>query len=499
MFHYNKLMRMKFLNTLLMACALSVMSAQPVYSSSAPEQKETKSVGETLKFKDALVAAYNLTYLSSAQYDVKGGYESLSAAKREWLPTAGINSSYNNTFKNSRSVNAPTGSSAQSSGTVRDNLHSNSANVGLSINQNLFAGGRTIAGIRAGEKGVDKAMAAYWKQEASLLFGAIQAYSNVVLKQAIYNVRVANKKVLEEQTTMAQNTHELGANTISDVAQTESKLAKARAAVTSAKAEAEAAKAGFEKLTGLSNFSGLEEPSLPLQLPKSKEEAVEWAFQNNNDLRAADAEAEEFKERVKLARADLLPNLDISAGVSRYLEGTFSSKNYNVIAAQGFSKRSESQFEAGAQLKIPLDFRGSTQAGVRKVKYDAAKKRIDAINTRRHVIETVTAKWEMMVARKKNIEEAEEQVKAAKVAYDCMKEEFGAGMKTTLHLLMTEQEYFTAQIELLDAQQQNLQACYELLKDIGTLTAESLDLPVEKFDGENYQERVPVWGMGIEE
>jgi TolC family type I secretion outer membrane protein len=498
----DKVIRMKFLNTVLMTCVLIVASSKFAYSDEAPQNKETqketqkdiKQVGETIKFKDALVAAYNLTYLSSAQYDVKGGYEALSAAKREWLPTAGINSNYNNTFKNARSRNTPT-----QGGTVRDNIHSNSANLGLSVNQNLFAGGKTMAGIRVGEKGVDKAIAGYWKQEASLLFGAIQAYSNVVLKQAIYNVRVANKKVLEEQTTMARNTHELGANTISDVAQTESKLAKARAAVTSARAEEEAAKASFEKLTGLSNFSGLEEPSLPLLLPKSREEAVEWAFQNNNDLKVADAEAEEFKERVKVARADLLPNLDISAGVSRHLEGTFSSKNYNVTAAQGFSKSSSSQFEAGVQLKIPLDFRGSTQVGVRKVKYDAAKKRIDAINTRRHVTETVTAKWEMMVARKKNIEEAEEQVKAAKVAYDCMKEEFGAGMKTTLHLLMTEQEYFNSQIELVDAQQQHLQACYELLKDIGTLTAESLDLPVEKFDGENYQERVPVWGMGIEE
>ncbi len=489
-----------------MTCALGVMSAEFAYSDVTSQneetqkesQKETKAVEEIVKFKDALVAAYNLTYLSSAQYDVKGGYEALSAAKREWLPTAGINSNYNNTFKNSRSVNAPS-NSGQPTGTVRDNLHTNSANLGLSVNQNLFAGGKTIAGIRAGEKGVDKAMASYWKQEASLLFAAIQAYSNVVLKKALYNVRVTNQKALQQQATVAKNAHELGANTISDVAQTESKLSKVKAQVTLAKAELVAAKANFEKLTGFSDFSDLEEPSLPLQLPKSKEEAIEWAFQNNNDLKAADAEAEESKERVNMSRADLLPSLDLSAGVSRHLDGTFSSKAYNVTAAQGFSKSSSSQFEAGAQLKIPLDFRGSTQAGVRKVKYDAAKKRIDAINIRRQVTEVVTAKWENMVALKKNIEEGQEQVRTAKVTYDCTKEEFDAGIKKTTELLIIEQEYFEAQIELLKVQQGHLQACYELLKEIGTLTAESLDLPVEKFDGENYQERVPVWGMGIEE
>ncbi len=484
---------MKNLNTFLLTCVFSIMAS--IGFSATGEQsteKPAEAPKETLTFKDALTAAYNLTYLSGAQYDVKAGHELLSAAKREWLPTTGIKSTYSETFQNTRSRNNP-----QNPGTSRDNIHTTGANLGLNLNQNLFAGGKTIAGIRAKKHAVDKAVAGYQKQESSLLFAAIQSYSNVVLKEAVLKVRIANQKVLEEQTTMAKTSNELGANTISDVAQVESKLAKIKAAVTMAKAELASAWASFEKLTGLAHFSSLEDPALPSVLPQSQEEAMQLALENNYDLKAVEADAEEAKETVKQVRADLLPNLDISAGVSRNLQGTWSARAYNVTTAGGFSKSSSSQFDAGATLSIPLDFRGSTQAGVRKVKYDAAKKRIDAINARRGVIEAVTSKWQIMEAKRKNIVEAKEQERTAKVAYDCMNEEFKEGMKTTLHLLTAEQEYFSAQIERLAAEQEHLQAAYELLKEIGTLTAQTLDLPVQEFDGSDYES--PVWGLSIEE
>jgi len=472
----KKFKLMKFLYGFLTICTLSMGLVFHCYASTPSEKKQ---VSEALTLKDALVAAYNQTYLTSAQHDVQGSAEGLSAAKRDWLPQASLQSSYTADFN-----------SIRNSGSTNGSGQTHASKNGVLLKQNLFNGGKTTAGIRGGERGFDKAVASYYKQESAVLFAVVKSYSDLVLKKSIYKVRLANQKVLEEQTNMAKVTNELGANTLSDVAQTESELAEIRAATTLTNAEVKSAQANFEKFTGFSESFTLQEPSLPSNLPQSKEEAVQWAFQHNNELKAAEAEADQYKESVQQVRADLLPSLDVSAGASR---------NFTTNWGTGFAKQAANQFEAIATLSVPLDFRGSTQAGVRKQKYDAAKKRIDTINLRRGLIEAIVSKWELMEAKQKNISQTEEQVKAAKVAYESMKEEFAAGMKTTLHLLSMEQKYFAAQIKLLTAQQEHLQATYDLLKEIGILSAQSLDLPVKPFDGEGYKRNVPIWGTGIEE
>lgn len=476
------LLPMKLLYTFFM---ISFGSAA-IASSSAPS---TKEASKPLTLKEALAAAYNMTFLTSSQYDVKGSYEALSAAKREWLPKVGISSGYTADFNHVHNKTNAYGLTTTGPGSSTSNQQAHSAKNSITLSQNLFAGGSTLAGVRAQKHGVKKALAGYAKQESSFLFQVTKAYADLVLKQETYDVYIANQKVLEEQYRVAKSTHELGANTLSDVAQTEAKLAKIKAAVTLAKAEVENAWATFEQYTGIPRQEKLAPTFLPPHLPKSKQDAISQAFYHSNDLKAAESEAAQAKETVVQARAGLLPSLDVSATGARNFQSSWS---------KSFSKSATSTFEAAATLSIPLDFRGGTQAGLRKYKYDAAKKRIDIVNTKRMVEAAIIARWEIMEAKRQNISETEEQVKAAKIAYDCTKEEFSAGLKTTLHLLSAEQEYFSAQLQLLNAKQEHLVAAYELLRDIGTLTPQFLDLPVQAFDPEEYS-NVPIWGTSIKE
>jgi outer membrane protein len=473
------LLPMKILYTFLMICFGSFALAD-----NAPSE----TTGQQLTLKEALDAAYGMSFLTSYQYDVKGSYEALSAAKREFFPKVGLSSSYTADFNHThKKTNAYSQNSVPGSVTYNDQVHS--ARNSITLSQNIFAGGKTVAGVRGQKHGVEKALAGYAKQESNFLFQVIKAYSDLVLKQESYDVYVANQKVLEEQYRVAKSTNELGANTISDVAQTEAKLAKVKAAVTFAKAEVENAKANLEQYTGIPDPGKLAPLFLPTILPKSREEAIHQAFEHSNELKAAESEALQAKEAVVQARSDLLPSIDVSATGSRNFQSNWSNS---------FSKSATSTFEAAATLSVPLDFRGGTQAGVRKYKYDAAKKRIDIVNTKRMLTATIVARWETMEAKRKNISETEEQVKAAKIAYDSMKEEFSAGLKTTLHLLSAEQEYFSAQLQLLGAKQEYLVAAYDLLRDIGTLTPQFLELSARAFNPKDF-ENVPIWGTSIKE
>lgn len=467
----------KFLGLFLLASTVSLANDP----SDSPDAK-------ILTFSDALTSAYDLNYITPAKYDVQGAFEDLSSAKREWLPQTSFETSYTADFdhirrKSDTNLQLPRGDVGKS-GSYNTQAHEGK-NV-LKLSQNIFAGGKTVASIRGQKRNVEKATAEYYKKEGAVLTHAIKVYSMLMRRRATYKVHLANEKVLLEQVRSAKSAYQLGASKISDLAQTEAKLAKVQAQVTKSKAELEGTKAMFEQFIGLPPVFKLEPAPIPHTLPKSEKEAVDWAMQYSYDLKSADADADISKENVTVSRSALLPSLDVAAAGSR---------NFNSNWNRHFEKRATSNFEAKATLTIPLDFRGSSQAGMRKQKYTAAKKRLDAMNLRRDISAKVAAKWSETMARQQNIAKFEEEVRTAKIAYEGMQAEFAAGTKTTFELLATEQEYFNARISLVDAQQEFLETAYELVNEMGLLNADYLKLSVKRFETKDYH--VPVWGTNI--
>jgi outer membrane protein len=75
-----------------------------------------------------------------------------------------------------------------------------------------------------------------------------------------------------------------------------------------------------------------------------------------------------------------------------------------------------------------------------------------------------------------------EQVRAAQVAFDGIREEATLGARTTLDVLQAEQELLNAQTARVQARANQALAAYQLLQAQGLLTAEHLGLAVEIYD-----------------
>ena len=83
-----------------------------------------------------------------------------------------------------------------------------------------------------------------------------------------------------------------------------------------------------------------------------------------------------------------------------------------------------------------------------------------------------------------------ERVRAAQVAFDGIREEATLGSRTTLDVLQAEQELLDAQTARLSARANQALAAYQLLQAQGLLTAENLNLAVERYDPEIYHNQV---------
>lgn len=460
---------------------------------SAPTDTDgPKKENDFLTLKDALEGAYAQSPLLTAEYQVKAAQMALSGAKRDWLPKTSASVGYTKNggdYVNSRGLTS-TGGRLDSHG----NFKTGTSQGALSLQQNLYSGGSTIANILAQEKSLDATLAVYMITLRDTLFSAIQSFIQLSTRQEVFRLNKASQALLERQLDVAQNRYEFGELTRYDVAATQAKLDKSKAEVISALAEVEIAKANFVKVTGITIEKSLEKPTEPSALiPASKAEAIQIALKLSPELHKQEALAEVAKAETDKTFGGLLPSFDLSASASRTLTDNWDKNSY--FGGHGNTRRE--QVEAGATLSIPLDFRGSTQSSIRQQKYVAAQKRLTAIYERRNVMELVSKYWDSLEAARARINQLKSQVNASKIAVETVTEEFLAGNKTTLDVLTAEQELFSAQVELVNAEQSVILNSYQLLATIGRLDVETLALNVHVYDPKAEYNEMPFWGINI--
>jgi len=80
----------------------------------------------------------------------------------------------------------------------------------------------------------------------------------------------------------------------------------------------------------------------------------------------------------------------------------------------------------------------------------------------------------------------QEQVRAARLAFQGVSEEARLGARTTLDVLDAEQDLLDAQASLISSEADFYIAAYEGLASIGQLTVEALNLGVKTYDPAAY-------------
>ena len=77
------------------------------------------------------------------------------------------------------------------------------------------------------------------------------------------------------------------------------------------------------------------------------------------------------------------------------------------------------------------------------------------------------SRWNNLAAAREIIRSAKEQVSAAELALDGVRQEYFVGSRTTLDVLDAETEVVTARISLVSAERDQIVAAYQILGSIG--------------------------------
>lgn len=415
--------------------------------------------------QDAMVKAYlDNPSLQAARAGLRATDEQVPQALANWRPDVSVTSSV--------------GRENLKSSTATDRHQSlNPKDLGITVTETLFRGGRTLAETSSAENSVRSSRASLLKTEQQTLLDAATAYLNVFRDLAVLRLNVNQEQVLQRQLQATKDRFNVGEITRTDVYQAEARLASATASRIQAEGDLEASRANYIKVVGAPPSGDLELPKPFADLPDKKEDALHLAVTKNPAVISA-----EFDKRAALDNADsvwgeLLPTVDVTASSTRSLDSSIEGSGSTTS-------------EILLNLTVPIYQQGDVYSRLREARQTAAQKTRTIDSQRRDAAQAATQAWENMVTARAQVKALLSQIDANKVALEGVRREAAVGSRTVLDILNAEQELLNSRVAHVRAQRDELVANYQLKSAIGQLTARDLKLPVELYDPRKHYDEV---------
>jgi outer membrane protein len=338
--------------------------------------------------------------------------------------------------------------------------------LSATASQPIYTGGRTSTTLREIEANILAGREQLRTLENDLFRTVIQAYVDVRRDQESVAIRQANVDVLRRQLEEVRARFEVGEITRTDVAQSEARLAASQSILSQQQAQLATSRAVYATLVGQS--PGTLEPEPPLAaLPASVDRAYEVAQVNNPELLAAELVEQASRARVAREQAERRPSVraNTSASYGRELD-------FNPLDRYG------AELSANATLSLPFYRGGAVTSRIRAARHSNNADRIAIENTRRTVVQQVAQAWNSLQANRAALLSNEEQVRAARIAFEGVQAEAQAGLRTTLDVLNAQAELRNAELALVNARRDSYVAGASVLDAMGVLEARNL-LPGE--------------------
>ncbi len=422
--------------------------------------------------EQALAQAYaNNPTIGAQRARLRAVDEGVPQALSGYRPTARVTAGISRSTGESKYDGGSTGSEA------------NPKSVGITATQPIYDA--TVApAVRRAERLVEAQRATLIASEQSVLLAAAQAYLDIVQNQAILQLQTNNEQVLRRQLDAARDRFRVGEYTRTDVSQSESRLSAAIASKISAEGTLRASRATYERLVGAAPGE-LRAPKPAFRLPKNLDELVELARANNPNVLSASYSEAAQREAVDQQYGRLLPSVNLSASGNR---------TYDPGRSSGIDLNRSDSAQITAQVTIPLYQAGQPEALVREAKQTANQARLQIEEARRQVTESAVSAWQALQTARASIESYSAQIKAAQIALEGVRQEAQVGSRTVLDVLNQEQELLNARVFLVRAQHDEMVAAFNVLASSGQLTADRLNLPVQKYDPQaNYDKTRGKW------
>lgn len=341
----------------------------------------------------------------------------------------------------------------------------NTALARITADLTLYSGGANRLATEAQKEVVLSTRQGLRSVEQDILLRAVEAYMSVVSAREFVQLRQNNVRLITQEFRAAQDRFEVGEVTRTDVALAESRLALARSQFAAAQGDLARAAEEYEAAVGRAP-SGLAAVS-PAPVSRSINDAKSFAVRNHPSILEAQHSVSAAELNIRRAQAAVKPSVTLNSFVSRDDESNDSA-------------------QIGVTIGGPIYQGGAINSQVREFQANRDAARSGLLLTTIGIEQQVGTAFSFLQVARASRQASDQQISAARVAFQGVREEATLGSRTTLDVLNAEQELLNAEANRIAAQSDEVVASYSLLSAMGLLNADHLNLPVQQYDPSEY-------------
>jgi len=399
-------------------------------------------------------ALKNNFQLNAERKSLEVAKQNKNISRSEFLPSITLSGEQSTTTSTNRT---------NQSGTSLADANSDSENKTFSIEQKIFSGFKGFNTFKKSELETKKAELSLKKVEQQTILDTASSYFDLIFKSKNENFNLLNVSLFERQVESDNARLQKGEITLTDLAQSESSLAGAKANLIKAQTELLVSQTNFERVTRekVPNVSNLIE-NLVLILPVSLSASLELANLNNADLLISQLDYEIAVKDLNIERAKLSPSASI---------------NYSKSEKKDFSSSIDDLDEETVKATVtwPLIKGGENISSIKRSSFN--KQRYQFIHKdMSNRIESETSNfWSKYQSSKGVLKSTKSQLKAAEIANEGITLEYDSGnTRTTLEVIQSRSLLLESRIAFAKAERDFFVSQFELAKQIGSLSINSL-------------------------
>ncbi len=337
---------------------------------------------------------------------------------------------------------------------------------GVQASQLLFDGFAATSEIKRQRARVESSRYEVEATADRIALRIAEAYLNVMRHTQLLDLTretLWEHKNIYDQMKLRSDT---GVGSKADLDQIAARLALANSNLIVAQNNLADAQSTYYRLTGVyPGIESMERPSIPGNLPSSRNEAINLAISDHPTLKAASSDVAAAQSQYEAAKSSVWPRLHLEAD-KRWDE--------NIGGIEG----EDEDLVIALRMRYDLFTGGANKARKRQTALLTQEAKDVRNNTRRQVVESMQLSWNAYEALTQQESFLKEHVTAATNTKQAYAKQFNIGRRTLLDLLNTETEVVEAKRSLINAEFDRLYAAYRIFNAAGSFL-DVLNVPLD--------------------
>ncbi len=326
--------------------------------------------------------------------------------------------------------------------------------AGITLMQPLYAGGRIIAGNKLARIGKECAEENRRKTRMEVIADADNAYWTYIAVEKKVQMLGSYRTQMDTICRQAEVALAAGMGVENDLLRIQTKQSEIRYQLQKARNGLDLCRLALCNVLG----QPLDTEIVPLDtlIEVAAPEHMDESIAARPELTLLNKQVEAGEQQVKMARADVLPQIGLSAGYLYYGNIKLKGMNYD---ADGTAFPFTQKFEDGlglvmASVSIPLFHWGEGLKKMKKARFDLENARLDLQKNKRllsiearQAVQNVTDGYNMVQTARLSARQADENLRV-------MQERYKNALSTLTDLLDAQSQWQQAQSNLIEAQTQ---------------------------------------------